>query len=318
VPDVIVASYPTIEICAQVSEFCAKHRIPLLIDIRDQYPDLYWENQSGLKSEVIRLLSFGMRRLARKALSGADAITANGPDVVHWGLNYAGRTKKSIDRALFMSYEKPELSEERITKALEMLVAKGVQFDRPIVTYTGMIGQTIDLDPVIEAAEKVGDQAWIVIGGAGDELEEWSDRAKHCSNILFTKWLTSDEVAVLLSRSIIGLIPYRQAANFERGITNKPVEYLANGLTVLTSLRRGTLVDLISEYHAGSTYTSGAELADQILATVAQPNSDPSLKLFNEKFHPDQVYGEWIELIETVVSASGTHDRDATSQEDPH
>lgn len=310
-PDVIVASYPTIEICAQVSEFCENHKIPLLIDIRDQYPDLYWENQTGLKSHAIRLLSFGMKRLAHKALRGADAITANGPEVVTWGLGYAGRAKNALDRTLFMSYEKPPLSPERLAMAKHQLEAKGVRFDRPIVAYTGMVGQTIDLEPVIAAAEIVGDQAWFVIGGAGDALEAWQSRSAHLNNLVFTNWLTSDEVATLLSLSRIGLIPYRPAANFERGITNKPVEYLANGLTVLTSLQRGTLVDLIREYQAGSSYASGKELADQIVAGIAQPSSEASLRLFNEKFHPDQVYGDWIELIEGVASSSSAHDGNA-------
>jgi glycosyltransferase involved in cell wall biosynthesis len=104
-------------------------------------------------------------------------------------------------------------------------------------------------------------------------------------------------------------VPYRDRANFERGITNKPVEYLAYSLPIITSLQRGPLVEMLLESGAGRTYrnTEPATLAAVILESLSDSGQLKAMRsnareLFERTFHPDKVFGDWIEIIEAVAA----------------
>ena len=38
-PDVILSSYPTIELCDEAVQYGTRHNVPVLLDIRDLWPD---------------------------------------------------------------------------------------------------------------------------------------------------------------------------------------------------------------------------------------------------------------------------------------
>lgn len=311
-PDVIVASYPTIEICAAASRVARDLNLPLLMDIRDQYPDLYWENAPAILRPWVRLASGGMRKMARAALSGADAITANGPEVVQWGLNYAGRAANAFDQTLFMSYEPVALSEAEQREAEARVRREGwVKEGELLLLYTGMIGQTLALEPVLEAARQLQGRPirWVFCGG-GDLLDTARQASKDLPNVHFTGWLDAPTIQTLQRLAHAGLVPYRDRKNFETGITNKPVEYLAQGLPILTSLQRGTLVDLLKESGAGLSYSNATphQLVNALVHWMEHPEerqeaSAAVLALFDREFHPDNVYGRWVSLIEAVVQS---------------
>ncbi len=313
-PDLIIASYPTIELCEVAVAWARENGIPILVDIRDQYPDLYWENAPSISRGVVKLLCRGMQKKAREIFSHASAITANGPDVVKWGLTYGGRAQTENDQDFPMSYSPPELSQTELQEAEQFWANQMVNFpsDAVIIAYTGMIGQTIDLEPIWKAARDLEDlpKVQFVFAGGGDALEESKIRGAQYGNVHFTGWLDSAKIHVLLQKSHIGLVPYRSRANFEIGVTNKPVEYLAHGLPILTSLQRGPLVDMIRENGCGWTYKNDVpnDLSIQIERIVKTRECSqmirPAKALFESKFHPDSVYAGWLNLIEKVISDS--------------
>ena len=42
-PDIVVTSYPIIELSDAVINFCKKKNIPSIVDIRDFWPDIFYE-----------------------------------------------------------------------------------------------------------------------------------------------------------------------------------------------------------------------------------------------------------------------------------
>lgn len=304
-PDLIVASYPTIELCAEAARYAKEHAVPLLIDIRDQYPDLYWENAPRITQSLVRILCQSARQEAVRALGGAVGITANGPEVVDWGLGYAGRKRGAYDQALYMSYDPPPVTDEDRARAQEFWK----DFEgKQIVAYTGMIGQTIEVAPIMHAVSAFPDVEFVFAGG-GDGLAQAQKWSEGLPNVHFTGWLKTPEIQRLLELATLGLVPYRDRANFERGITNKPVEYLAYSLPIITSLQRGPLVEMLLESGAGRTYrnTEPATLAKVISEALSNSEQLKAMRsnareLFERTFHPDKVFGDWIEIIEAVAA----------------
>ncbi len=308
-PDLIVASYPTIEICKEASSFAKEFDVPILIDIRDQYPDLFWENKSGLKRMLIKIgcSLYGIQKKARYALSRSDGITANGPEVLNWGLKYATRNASSYDKTLFMSYEGNQIEPKEKQEIVKFWNSSyGISQEDKIVVYAGMLGQTIDFETISEAAKQLPNVKFVICGG-GDELSKFQEIVKTIPNCILTGWLESNKIQVLLDIANIGLLPYKPSSNFELGITNKPVEYLSHGLPILTTLQKGVLVDILKSYNAGYTYLYQdtnhlVKIIQDILddPNLAQRLSHNARLVFNENFHPEIVYETWIALIEAL------------------
>ena len=40
VPDLLIASYPSPELCAAAASFAEQHNVPLIVDVRDPWPDI--------------------------------------------------------------------------------------------------------------------------------------------------------------------------------------------------------------------------------------------------------------------------------------
>jgi len=307
IPDIIVASYPTIETCEQAAIYAKSKGIPLLIDIRDQYPDLYWENSGGLKQTIIKAgcKISGMEKMAQRALAGATGVTGNGPEVVAWGIQKARRYQGEFDQPLFMSYQPKILNDEERSVALVWWKQEhGVQPGDRLVIYAGMLGQTIDFETLLGAAKLLPDTKFIICGG-GDKLSEFKSSAQNTFNMKLTGWLDSLKIQCLMEIAEIGLIPYIPSPNFEKGITNKPVEYLSNGLPILTTLHKGTLVELMNQHGAGLSYETKNinHLVKQVnnIYSNKEAMSRNARNLFETNFHPDQIYGQWIKIIEHLA-----------------
>lgn len=314
-PDVIVASYPTIETCSAALAYARPRGIPVLVDVRDQYPDVFWQSAPAPLRPLVKV---GCRKLAREAseiFRDATGITGNGPGVIGWALQCAHRVQQAYDRSVYMSYQPPEVSPEQRASASAHWDAHGLHSDQFIATFAGSLGKMFDFSPVLNAARDLREHPEIVfvICGQGSSLDTLREQARDLPNIRFTGWVTPDRLRVLLERSAVGLAPYRPLENFERSITNKPVEYLSYGLPVLTSLQHGELPEILSRNHCGRSYLpSGPQSLSRMLAELQE---NPGLQVemgaaatrtFRALFHPDQVYGEWIKLIEQVVAETAS------------
>lgn len=309
-PDIIVAQYPPIEINEAVAKVARSRNIPLMMDVCDQYPDLYWENAPKWAKAAMRAgcQLVGQQAMTHRALSAANAIAANGPEVVDWALRYAGRARGKFDLDVPITYEQVETTESERAAAERYWESLGIPSDHLVCIYTGMLGQTIEPEPIFEAAKLLqSEPITFLLCGGGDRLEELKTRSAPTPNLILIGWLRAPELQVLQAKAGIGLMPYRPRANFERGVTNKPVEYLANGLPILTTLARGPVLETIQSYDCGAHYEagSGVDLADKISAFQEDRERLSSAKrsarrAFEEIFHPDVVYRKWIDRIEEV------------------
>jgi glycosyltransferase involved in cell wall biosynthesis len=280
----------------------------VVLDVRDQWPDLYYEAVPGPLKGLARLMIEPMSREANRALSAATAVWGNAPAAMEWGLNRAGRAATALDRAFPMAYD-PVVPERSAAEEAERhwdgigLGEKG----GAIVCYIGMIGHTADLDTALEAARRLGDEARFVFCGQGDHYERLKREASGLSNVWFTGWVDHPKIWTLMNRSAAGLVPYKNSTNFENGITNKPIEYLSAGLPIVTTLRRGALREILDANECGLWYAEGdAEgLAERVrgLAREGKRREEMSRRakdLFERSFLAERVYGEMIDHLDEV------------------
>jgi glycosyltransferase involved in cell wall biosynthesis len=306
-PDVILCSMPTIELAEVTVKYANENNIPVVIDIRDLWPDIFIEMVPKTIGMVIKPYINRSKKRLNKLLSNCDAITALTDSFLDWGLRYANRKRTSFDRVFNMAY-KVEISKN--TTCHEHWESYGVEKGDFIVSFFGTLGKQFEFDPIIEAAKELRNIKKIkfIICGDGESMPQIKEKAKDLNNIFFPGWINQTSIHSLLEISSVGLAPYRESINFTMNIPNKFGEYLSSGLPVLLSIR-GDMETLTTKYNCGYVYNDGKHLAKLITnlhsdGELLKSMSINANRLFEDRFDANNVYAQMAEYLEGVSKLS--------------
>lgn len=307
-PDVILCSFPTIELSLEAVRFARRCGVPVVLDVRDLWPDIFVQAAPRFLRGLVRMLLSPYFVAARHALSGADALIAVSAGYLKWGLARAGRGEEPGDQVVPLAYSLPELTPLASSAGREMRRKLGVKDDIILCLFAGTLGRTYDLAPVLECANRLvrsGPMRFhFLICGDGDRAAEWRGRAAELPNVSFTGWLGQDDMRNALAAADLGLAAY--AAGAPQGVPNKIIEYLAGGLPVISSLK-GETEELLSDAACGTTYQAGnAESFENALKAFEPSDARRragvnARRTFEERFQAERVYGHLAEYLEALA-----------------
>ena len=106
-PDVIVAATPCHILAYEASEYAKERGIAFLVDIRDQWPEIFVDRAPGPVKGIVRKLLYWDFRAFGQAIRRADAVVSMMEVLLDWGLRTAGRERGASDRVFFLGTEKP-------------------------------------------------------------------------------------------------------------------------------------------------------------------------------------------------------------------
>jgi glycosyltransferase involved in cell wall biosynthesis len=305
-PDIIVCAYPTVELAYHCIKFGKKFNIPVIVDIRDLWPDIFFEE---LLPKFIRKFALNLFNLFivkhQFVFKNATAIIGITDKILNWGLEYAGRKSTDTDKVFHLSYSKPSL--QHTTQTVVSVSQKGLTFKENVL-YVCLIGTIskykFDLNPIVSAAKILQEKkakVEFVICGDGEGLEWFKNETIDLSNIHFTGWINQNEIAYILDNVQVGLAPYFNTFTYIASIPSKISEYFAYGLPVLSGLK-GELGNFIAQNNAGYVYFSGKEMAEILInldsnREVLKHFRKNNLRLYSKKFDSCKVYEDYVNYI---------------------
>lgn len=312
-PDIILCSYPTIELAREAVRYGVGRRIPVLVDIRDLWPDAIFELLPSCLRSFGRSALFWLSAQGRYALRHCTGIVGISDAYLKWGLTQARRARTLNDGVYPLSYVIPVPDASGIALAKERLVAVGVDSQKVIVWYIGTFGRTYDLVPVIRAARILQERneagVQFVLSGVGKEEDRLHQLASGLTNVIFTGWIGTAEIAWMRQNAAIGLQSYAEGA--PQGLANKLFEYISAGLPVVSSLR-GENEALIHDHGCGFTYAAGD--TEDFLAHLQPLINDATLRtemgrrgqrLFEQRYSAEKVYRALARHLEHVAEHRG-------------
>jgi glycosyltransferase involved in cell wall biosynthesis len=254
-PDVVLASLPPLEICLHGVEYARARGIPVIVDVRDLWPDIFLDRVPAVLRPVGRAALFTEFRRLEAIGRHATAFTAVSDEYLSWALRSARRPAAACDRVFYIGYE----VDGRPAGVDEFDLRKfGVNAGNLVLAFVGSFGHTYDLETVIRAARELWAtgtrDAHFVLGGDGEQGEAWRRMADGLPNVIFPGWLSASQIRALLERADIGLAAYAEGA--PQSLPNKPFEYMSGGLVLVSSLR-GELASLIDRERIGYNYAPG-------------------------------------------------------------
>lgn len=311
-PDLILSGMPTDTMCEVAVELGEKFGVPVVLDVRDQWPDIFFSQVPAIARPLIRLVTMRMNRRIHDSFSKASAIVGNTDAFVDWGLKKGRRERSQLDRAFPIGYSKMQDSKYDCPAAERFWRGLGVCRDDNSfkICFLGSFSKMYDFNPIFEAASEMeSDQVAVkfILCGDGPDLRRFQKAAEHLPNVIFAGRISGNEIHALLSMSSVGIIPYINHDNFGNNIANKPAEYLSADLPILISVG-GILADFLVAYECGNQY----EGSDDLIRKIRNLRDDRDLlakmrvgasRLFSEKLDADKIYQEFTEHLEFVESS---------------
>lgn len=310
-PEIILCSLPTPDLCSAASAYCRRARIPLVVDIRDLWPDAF-QFGANLKAKVVSPLFTRMRHQSAAACMEAEGLVAPSQAFLDWGLSLARRDAGPNDGVIPFGHPGPlgEASHED----RQFWSHRGISLDGDmfLVVFSGTLTVHFDFDPLGGAAEMLHDRrpnAAVVCCGDGPQLGKLQRKFRQLGNMLFPGRVNGRQLSALLASAQVGLAPYVVESHFESHLPNKIVEYCAHGVPVLSSLR-GVTQDLLRTEGIGLTYgLSPGDLSRKLgelmddTTTLRQMGSN-ALSLFKRSYKASTVNEAFEDHLSRVVSSA--------------
>ena len=315
-PDVIVCAYPTIDLSLAAVRFGERHGIPVVLDVRDLWPDIFADVLPTLLRPPARQALSLLARGKQRAFRGATAVVGTSESFVDWGLEAAGRARTPRDRAFPHGYPVAALSATQRDEARTFWHGLfGGAFPKNVICFFGNFSHhVLDLGTVIDAArslESSGDDVTFVLCGSGPVHAEIVARAKGMHNVLIPGRVDAAQIKLLMEHSRAGLLPYEPRWDFTRNLPNKAIEYLSAGLPVLTCLT-GEVATMIQRHGCGAVYRNREvpSLVAEVRTLLADDagraaRAQAARELFDSTFDADGVYARYVAHLEMIAGHTG-------------
>lgn len=299
-PDLILASMPTYDLAFESVLYAAARQIPVLIDIRDQWPDIFLDPVPSPLRPLARALLAWEFHLLKATLRGASGITSMMEALLRWGLCYVGRERTWRDRVFYLGHQEggAEVDDRQVETYRR-------QFgDSFVVLFIGTFGSYHHPATLVEAARRLtGKNILFVIAGDGERRGELQRLAAPLDNVIFPGWVKQREINALLKLSHVGVCPASQPALF---LPNKAFLYFSAGLPVCSAFQ-GDMQYILETMRVGLYYppNDATTLADHIERLKNDPGfyatlSQNARRAFQDHFDADAIYPDFVRHIEAV------------------
>lgn len=311
IPDIIISPVPTLETADAAVRLGRKRGVPVLVDIRDEWPDEFVNLAPTSLRWLLRLILHGSFRRMSNICKNATGIIAMSRRQLDYGLSFAKRAGGKLDGIFPHGYSEQKIDEEKLFAARMWWKKQGVDENAFICCFFGTIGRFFNLETVIAAAEILSRtfKIQIVLCGDGSSLNHYKMLASGIDSILFPGWVDAPKIAALMEISSVGLAPY--AKNTCMSLPNKPFEYFAGGLPVVSSIQ-GELNQILSDGDCGRTYD--ADSVEGLCNALHALHADESLRrdmgmrarqLFEREFSVDRIAKKLEEHLVSVIESYG-------------
>lgn len=310
-PDLIVAAIPSLEWAATAIEYGRSHSVPVVIDVRDLWPDVFL---NALPRFARRAGSLALRhysQLARRVCREADGLMAVSQGYLDWALAHAGRAQQPRDAVVPIGFEPVDIPPEQLARSVAALGERGIDPQRPSCLFAGSFERSYDLETVVDAAErlhKIGRKnLQFLLCGDGSRRESLERRAEKLKlrNVHFLGWVDPAMLQAAVSISSIGLCAYADDAT--QGLPNKCFEYMAGRLAVVSSLP-GELAALLKRHECGLTYDAGSinALTNAVNRLILNPKLLESLRshgyeAWSEHYRSRRIYAQFVEHLTSLA-----------------
>jgi glycosyltransferase involved in cell wall biosynthesis len=305
-PDVAFVGFPPLETAWIASKFLKKNRIPFVLDVKDEWPEIILREFPEATRGFLKSLLWPYFKIRDSTFSRADALSSVTPEFLSWCLNISRRDKNVFDFVAPTTSSEEIVSEDELKEANSFWDRLGVEGEKENrIYFVGTINYVYDFGPVISAARNLDIQ--LIVAGDGPQKRMLEAEAADLPNVLFPGWITYPQAYVLANRSAIAIAPFVDRSDFEMNVTNKFYDALRLGKPMLTS-NLGAAGIFVTRECVGFQYKNvDPHDFEKVLEVVLgnknmlRKYSENALALFSREFDGQTVYARIVNFLEDIA-----------------
>lgn len=309
-PDVIVCAFPTVEFAEVSLRLSTQWNVPLIIDIRDLWPDIYKEMLPKFCGPLLEPLIAITNRKVKRVFTKTSGIISITEDILKWGLDKAYLTKREND-AVFHLAPETTVASTADPGGEDYWREKGIEKNDFLLVYSGALSKKIDLSAIFAAAQHFrgsDPRVKFVFCGLGDEKHAFESQARDLPNVSFPGWVDGVQKSSLFKMAKVGLLPLKPRIDYSKSIPNKAVEYWTEGLPLLSCLD-GNVKNLVESQSVGRFYPLAGE--KNLISAITEYKEDDRLwhqhsqnakALAEARFNAPTILSSMANYIERVSS----------------
>lgn len=298
-PDLIYVSFPTIDYAEEAVKYGKENNVPVIVDVRDLWPDIFEHNLSGITKMLAKPYIKWMDSKTKKIMRDAFAIHSISQAMLDWGLKKGQRVQQKQDRYFYLGYHKKEDLENT-----EKEVMDESKFN---ISFFATINNQFNYEIILDLAEKLKQNdknVMINICGDGPQFETLKQKAQSYENVKLFGWVGKDIIDYILKSSKLGLAPYKNTFDFQMSVSNKFAEYLSYGLPIILT-SDGYMKSLLAQNECGISSQNVEEIYQFIRDVkndekIYDQMSQNAKKLYEENFVAEKIYQQLANFLENI------------------
>jgi glycosyltransferase involved in cell wall biosynthesis len=298
-PDIIISSLPTLDFPMEAIKYGEKNNVPVIIDVRDMWPDLFIPSSPWFLRFFVHIPVFFYNQRMKFCLKKAQGIVSMSQDLLEWALKKANLEKNHQNKVFYLGYDE---SSANTLDSIEDL--QKIPQDKIIFSYLGSFNHCNNPEFIVKAAkileQDTAFKGFFVLAGAGDLWLSLKEKVKGSKNIILLNWLNKSQSAYLMNRTDVSLISSRGLS-----IPNKFFEALFFGKPVIFCMQ-GEAKSILENHNAGLFYQErDVHSLVSSLRNIAQEPRLQEMKhnaqhLYTTHFTAQKIHTGYCEYIEKI------------------
>ena len=309
--DLFIIGFPPIETSFILILWSKFKKIPVIIDVKDLWPEIFISRLPKQLSIFIKTLIYPYKLMSIYSIKNAELISSISPSFLKWSQIYSKRIPKQNDFVAPLVSPKINLTSEEINKSLKWWESKGVHLNKKITfCFIGSLSIAYNFNAIAKASkllEKKNKNFQIIICGEGTAEKEIKFLFRNCNNTYFPGWVNSKNAFVLRKYSRASIAPYINTEDFIRSIPNKIIDSLSYELPIISTLK-GEVKNLLEKEECGiyveNNYLSWEKAFEKIIFSenLHLNFKEKCKKIFLKDFEFNNNYNEFIINSEKLVN----------------
>ncbi|MFC1504985.1 glycosyltransferase family 4 protein [Thermodesulfobacteriota bacterium] len=311
-PDLIVASMPCHLLAYEGVHFAKQRGIPVIIDIRDLWPDIFLKPFKKGFSEIIARMALSIDfKKSFDTMHRADALLAVSEGYLSWGLDRAQRSATARDKTFLMGYKANPSKVQSKTEHLRLKERYQALNGKKIILFIGTFGLSYEIELLVEAANHMTyigrHDAMFLIVGTGEKFEKIRRSAATLKNVMLPGWVDADTIQCFLQKAHVGIVPCRSV---DDTLPNKPFEYMSAGLPLISSLE-GEMTRIVDTHKIGLNYAPGDAISlIQCIEYLLDNNklrdemAQNARNYFNHHGCAEIIYSKYANHLENIINSN--------------
>lgn len=310
VPDAAFVGYPPIEAAYVMGSWLKKRNVPILLDVKDQWPTILVQSVPKFLRPLARAALFPYYLIAKKTMRNSTGICAMSSSFVNWSLEFSNRSKSDFDFVAPLTSPRELLTDIEKDMAMSWWSERGVKKNGSYrIMFVGSFSRSFDFDSIFKAANDLSENdisCEFILCGDGELSGDLHSKASQYINIKIIEWIDQAKIVTLSNMSSAFIAPYRNSSDFVISIPNKVVDALKLGIPLLSPLK-GEVENIIKSNKIGLLYGNTISLSDCIKSLIDDDKLQEQMSinaknLYNTKFEFNMVYDDLVLHLENIAT----------------